>query len=71
MNNLQTIAALIGAYAALMGGLYLVVTRPIMSRLDDIFRRLDALEKEVHEMREDFGQRLAWLEERTPLLIRR
>jgi hypothetical protein len=70
MNNLQTIAALIGAYAALMGGLYLVVTRPI-SRLDDIVRRLDALEKEVHEMREDFGQRLAWLEERTPLLIRR
>lgn len=67
VNNLQTIAALIGAYAALMGGLYLVITRPIMARLDDIVRRLERIEAKL----EDHAQRITRLEERTPPLIRR
>ena len=54
MNNpqlWQAIAAVIAAYAALLGGLYAIVTRPMMARMDaiqgqiaEIIRRLERIE---------------------------
>jgi hypothetical protein len=47
MNNpqvWQAVAAVIAAYAALLGGLYAIVTRPIQSQLTDIIRRLERIE---------------------------
>jgi hypothetical protein len=69
MNNpqlWQAIAAVIAAYAALLGGLYAVVTRPIQSPLTDIIRRLERIETK----QDDHSQRITRLEERTPPLLR-
>ena len=49
----QAIAAVVGAYAALLGGLYAVVTRPIQAQLTDIVQRLGRIETKLddHEKR--------------------
>ena len=50
MNNpqlWQAIAAVIAAYAALLGGLYAVITRPLQSQLTDIIRRLERIETKL------------------------
>jgi hypothetical protein len=64
MNNpqvWQAIAAVIAAYAALLGGLYAIVTRPLQSQLNDIIRRLERIEAK----QDDHSQRITRLEERT------
>ncbi|HEY6345634.1 MAG TPA: hypothetical protein VIY49_29395 [Bryobacteraceae bacterium] len=71
MNNpqvWQAIAAVIAAYAALLGGIYAVVTRPMMARMDamqaqiaDIIRPLERIETKL----DDHSQRITRLEERT------
>jgi F0F1-type ATP synthase membrane subunit b/b' len=80
MNNpqfWQAIAAVIAAYAALLGGLYAIVTRPMMARMDgmqdsmqaqiaDIIRRLERIETKL----DDHSQRITRLEERTSPLHR-
>jgi Mg2+ and Co2+ transporter CorA len=55
------VAAIMGAYAALLAGLYAVVTRPIQSQLQDITQRLTRMETK----QDDLLQRTARLEERT------
>ena len=57
----QAIAAVIGAYAALFAGIYAVVTKPIVSRLESMDRRLERIETllAAHD------QRITRLEERT------
>jgi hypothetical protein len=42
--------AVVAVFAALMGGLYAVVTRPLMGRLDDICRRLDVIENRLQNI---------------------
>lgn len=62
MNNLQlwqAIAAVLGAYAALFGGIYAVVTRPLQSQLGDIIQRLARIENKL----DDHAQRITRLEE--------
>ena len=77
MNNpqiWQAVAAVIAAYAALLGGLYAVVTRPIEGRLHDLSQRLDTIEQRLQKIEErltDFGERIARLEERVPPLVHR
>jgi hypothetical protein len=69
MNNpqvWQAIAAVIAAYAALLGGLYAIVTRPLQSQLTDIIRRLERIEIKL----DDHSQRITRLEERTSPLHR-
>jgi hypothetical protein len=69
MNNpqlWQAIAAVTASYAALLGGLYAVVTRPIQSQLNDIIRRLERIETKL----DDHSQRITRLEERTSPLLR-
>lgn len=46
----QAVAAVIGAYAALLAGMYAVVTRPLVARMDDINRRLDAIERRLENI---------------------
>jgi hypothetical protein len=58
--NLQTAAGLIGAYAALFGGIYAVVTRPLEARLADVIERL----KRIEEKLDNHAERIARLEER-------
>ena len=45
VTTLQSLAALFASLAAFLGGMYLVVTRPILGRLDDIIARLVRLEE--------------------------
>jgi hypothetical protein len=69
MNNpqlWQAIAAVIAAYAALLGGLYAVITRPLQSQLTDIIRRLERIETKL----DDHSQRITRREERTSPLHR-
>jgi hypothetical protein len=69
MNNpqvWQAIAAVIAAYAALLGGLHAIVTRPLQSQLNDIIRRLERIEAKP----DDHSQRITRLEERTSPLHR-
>lgn len=69
MNNpqlWQAVAAILGAYAALFGGIYAVVTRPLQSQLSDIIQRLARIEGKL----DDHAQRIARPEERTSLLRR-
>lgn len=75
MNNpqiWQAIAAIIAAFAALIGGLYAVVTRPLLAQmgtmqisihaqLDDIKQRLARIETKL----DSHEQRITRLEERT------
>lgn len=62
---LQAIAAVMGAFAALLGGIYAVVTRPILGRLDDIVKRLERIEVEL----KTHGERITRMEERIPPAI--
>jgi F0F1-type ATP synthase membrane subunit b/b' len=48
--TIQSLAALFASMAAFLGGMYLVSTRPLMKRMDD--------------MRRDFGERLTRIETR-------
>jgi hypothetical protein len=50
---IQALAAVVAAYAALLGGLYAVVTRPIQAQLGDIIVRLTRIENLLtdHEKR--------------------
>lgn len=60
-----------GVMAALLGGLYAVVTRPLLSRMDDINRRLDRIElrlDRIDELLSKHDQRITRIEERTSLL---
>jgi hypothetical protein len=69
VNNPQTwqaIAAIVAAYAALFGGLYAIVTRPIQSQLTDIIQRLGRIETKL----DDHAERITRLEERTSPLRR-
>lgn len=67
----QAVAAVIAAYAALLGGVYAVMTRPLIAhlssiqtsieaRLDEIMRRLERIEKKL----DDHSERITHLEER-------
>jgi hypothetical protein len=62
----QAIAAAVAAYAALFGGIWAVVTKPIQSQLNDIIARLGRIETKL----DDHTQRIARLEERTSPLRR-
>lgn len=81
MNNpqiWQAVAAVVAAFAALLGGLYAIVTRPlenhlngmqnsIQAQLSDITQRLARIEAKL----DDHAQRIVRLVERTsPLLPR-
>lgn len=57
----QALAGIIAAYAALFGGIYAVVTKPIQAQLNDIAARLGRIETKL----DDHGQRISRLEERT------
>ena len=57
----QGIAAIIAAYAALFGGIYAVVTRPLHIQLADIIARLGRIETKL----DDHAERITRLEERT------
>lgn len=50
------------AYAAILGGLYAVITRPIQTQLSDIIQRLGRIETKL----ENHSERITRLEERTP-----
>ena len=59
-QTIQAAAAIVAAYAALFGGLWAVVTRPIDNRLSDVIERL----KRIEEKLETHGERITRLEER-------
>jgi len=62
MNHLElwkTIAVVVGAFAALLAGIYAVVTRPIQRQLAAILRRLARIETKL----EDHSTRITRLEE--------
>lgn len=56
----QAMAAMIAALAALLGGLYAIVTRPIQTQLSDIIHRLGRIEDKL----DGHGERITRLEER-------
>ena len=62
----QAIAAIIAAYAALFGGIYAVVTRPLQTQLADIIARLGRMETKL----DDHAARITRMEERLSLLRR-
>jgi uncharacterized membrane-anchored protein YhcB (DUF1043 family) len=69
----QTVGGLVAAVAALFGGLYAVITRPLLmsqqtiqSQLNDILQRLGRIEVKL----DDHANRITRLEERTSLLRR-
>src|SRR5215472_13453715 len=49
MELWQTIAVVVGAFAALLAGIYAVVTRPIQRQLAAILRRLDRIETKLED----------------------
>ena len=51
----QTIAVVVGAFAALLAGIYAVITRPIQRQLAAILRRLARIETKP----EDHSRRVA------------
>jgi hypothetical protein len=55
----KTIAAVVGVFAVLCGGLYALVTRPLKRQLADILRRLARIEPKL----EDHSRRITCLEE--------
>jgi hypothetical protein len=64
---LQAIAGIIGAFAALLAGIYAVVTRPLLVTLV----RIEGELKDIRGELKTHGERLAKLEERIPPLVRR
>lgn len=48
----QSLAALFASMAAFLGGMYLVVTRPLVKRIDDLIPRLDRIEKKLDKVEE-------------------
>ena len=78
MNNpqiWQAIAAIIVAYAALLGGLYAVVTRPLEGRLNGMQSQLSGFQSQLNDITQrlgrieakldDHAERITRLEERT------
>ena len=64
MNNpliWQVGAAVVAAYAALLGGLYAVVTRPLEAQISDILERPGRIESKL----DDHSERITPLEEHT------
>jgi hypothetical protein len=64
---LQTVGSLAGLFAAMgafLGGMYLVVTRPLLKRMDDIVARLARIEDKL----DDHTERIVRLEERAGLV---
>ena len=55
----MTIAAIVGVFAALLGGIYAVLIRPLKRELADILRRLAGIETKL----EDHSTRITRLEE--------
>lgn len=85
MNNFQlwqTIGAVAGGFAALLGGLYLIVTRPLLKAMDigaksmdtgfkAVNHRLEEIEKRLGRIEsklENHTERITRLEERTALI---
>lgn len=63
----QAAAAIIAAYAALFGGIWAVVTRPIENRFTDVMDSLKRIEGKLdkHEAKfTEHGDRITRLEER-------
>ena len=48
----QSLAALFASMAAFLGGMYLVVTRPLIKRIDDLVPRLDRIEGKLDKVEE-------------------
>lgn len=67
-QTLQSMAALFASMAAFLGGMYLVVTRPLGKRIDDlradIVPRIDRIEKRLDKIEE----RLTSLEKKVEAL---
>ena len=63
------------ALAAILGGFYAVVTRPLLARMDDILTHtgnIDARLTSIEGVLREHGERLARVEERLPPpLVRR
>lgn len=59
---LQALAAVLASFAALMAGLYAIVTRPLLGRLD----RIEAELRDIRTELKAHGERLARVEERLP-----
>ena len=63
----QAIAGIIAAYAALFGGIWAVVTRPIENRFTDVMVSLKRIEDKLNKIEEKLnshGERITRLEER-------
>lgn len=58
------IAGLVAAYAALFGGIWAVVTRPIENRMKDVVERLARIENKLDTKLDDHTERITRLEER-------
>jgi len=57
------------ALAALLAGLYGVVTRPLLRRMDDIAKRIDNIDIDLRGIQAEIkkqGERLVRVEERLP-----
>jgi hypothetical protein len=66
-QSLQAIASIIAAYAALFGGIWAVMTRPIENRLADVIDRLKHIEEKldrIDEKLDGHSERITRLEER-------
>ena len=50
--TIQSLAALFASMAAFLGGMYLVVTRPLAGRMDDISGRLTRIEDRLTKLEE-------------------
>lgn len=60
LQQWQAAAGIIAAYAALFGGIWAVVTRPIENRLTDVIDRL----KRIEDKLDGHAERITRLEER-------
>ena len=63
-QTIQSLAALFASMAAFLGGMYLVVTRPLGKRIDDVISRLDRIENRLDKIEE----RLTGLEKKVEAL---
>jgi hypothetical protein len=56
VQTMQSLAALFASMAAFLGGMYLVVTRPLSKRIDDlkdgVLPRLDRMESRLDKIEE-------------------